>query len=155
MTRVNAVPVSWLIDQHLVAEYREIPRVRPAALRWARLGRPGPPPSERYVLGPGHVRFFYVRLGWLAARHRALVAEMRDRGFAVNLPPLEPPPPGVLPDLPWDPPSTAALVCVARLEARTREMTRPPRYRGDVVGRDHYGGMPFRYVLPTRGDLCP
>ncbi len=37
---------------------------------------------ELYTLGSGHVRFFYPRLGYLAKRQAALVAEMKRRGYS-------------------------------------------------------------------------
>lgn len=86
MTRINCVPVSELSDRHLVAEYRELPRVY--ALSAAALGRgetPNDHPDE-YFLGKGHVKFFYSRLGYIRKRQRQLIQEMRRRGFQVNYP---------------------------------------------------------------------
>lgn len=64
MTRINCVPVQELSGPHLVAEYRELPRVfalvRKAALRGS-FSQP-----ETYTLGKGHVLFFYTRLEYLA-----------------------------------------------------------------------------------------
>ncbi|KFH18411.1 endonuclease V [Brucella abortus] len=83
MTRINCVPPSELHRAHLVAEYRELPRVfglvRAAVLRGERPDDPRNPAS--YRLGPGHVRFFYPRLGYLLRRQRELVAEMLARGY--------------------------------------------------------------------------
>jgi deoxyribonuclease (pyrimidine dimer) len=62
MTRVNVIPVQELTKQHLVAEYREIMRV-PGALKKS-LQRKKPfcnsEIPENYVLGKGHVKFFYI-----------------------------------------------------------------------------------------------
>jgi len=79
MTRINCVPVQELSGPHLVAEYRELPRVFGLAQKAALRG-----PIEacaHYTLGAGHLRFFYTRLGYLARRHAELVAEMRRRGY--------------------------------------------------------------------------
>lgn len=82
MTRINLVDPSTLHSKHLLAEYRELPRVfklveaaekRNATLRI---------PSE-YVLGPGHVTFFYNKLAFLARRFHAIVAECQHRGFSI------------------------------------------------------------------------
>jgi hypothetical protein len=85
VTRINCVPAGELSDRHLVAEYRELPRVfglvRAAVARGER-----PKPVDGYRLGEGHVRSFYARLSYLVARHAELVAEMRRRGFKVNFP---------------------------------------------------------------------
>lgn len=84
MTRINCIPPSELSGPHLVAEYRELPRV--FALVRAAIARGEAPDDPRnprdYTLGRGHVRFFYARLGYLAQRQAALVAEMKARGYA-------------------------------------------------------------------------
>ncbi|PRD58418.1 pyrimidine dimer DNA glycosylase/endonuclease V [Phyllobacterium myrsinacearum] len=84
MTRINCIPSSELTGPHLVAEYRELPRV--FALVRAAIARGETPDDRRnpssYTLGTGHVRFFYPRLGYLAKRQAQLVAEMRARGYA-------------------------------------------------------------------------
>lgn len=74
MTRINCIPVEELHDKHLIAEYRELPRV-------FKLAKPGVPIPEKYVLGTGHVKFFYNKLHWLYTRQKQLVAEMKRRGF--------------------------------------------------------------------------
>lgn len=83
MTRINCVPVQELEREHLIAEYRELPRV--FSLARAALAR-GEAPDDpqnpiRYTLGKGHCRFFYSRLGWLRQRQAELVAEMIRRGY--------------------------------------------------------------------------
>lgn len=83
VTRINCIPPHELSGQHLVAEYRELPRV--FALVRAAIARDEMPDDPRnppqYLLGAGHVRFFYCRLGFLARRQAALVAEMKARGY--------------------------------------------------------------------------
>lgn len=84
MTRINCIPPTELTGPHLVAEYRELPRI--FALVRAAIERGERPSDKRnpqaYTLGKGHVRFFYPRLGYLAKRQAALVAEMLARGYA-------------------------------------------------------------------------
>lgn len=86
MTRINLIPAQQLHDKHLVAEYRELPRI--FSLVKAAIARGETPDDARnpgnYVLGTGHVRFFYSRLGWLRMRFRQLVQEMQDRGFKTS-----------------------------------------------------------------------
>ncbi|MGE4339872.1 MAG: pyrimidine dimer DNA glycosylase/endonuclease V [Pigmentiphaga sp.] len=79
MTRINCVPVEELSGPHLVAEYRELPRVFALAEKAAARGSLVQPPT--YTLGKGHMLFFYTRLGYLAKRHAELVAEMKRRGY--------------------------------------------------------------------------
>lgn len=84
MTRINCIPPADLTTPHLVAEYRELPRV--FGLVRAAIARGETPDDPRnpsgYRLGAGHVRFFYPRLGYLARRQASLVAEMQARGHA-------------------------------------------------------------------------
>lgn len=80
MTRINVVPPRELTDKHLLAEYRELPRVFALASAWWRRGRDTPVPAA-YTLGKGHVAFFYDKLDFCWRRHALLVYEMRQRGF--------------------------------------------------------------------------
>lgn len=79
MTRINCIPVEELSTPHLVAEYRELPRVFALAQRAWERGRCSQP--DAYTLGKGHVVFFYTRLGYLAKRHAQLIDEMKRRGY--------------------------------------------------------------------------
>ena len=74
MTRINCVPVQELHYKHLVAEYRELPRV----FKLARITRRAP---TEYTLGTGHVLFFYDKLGYLYRRQGELYEEMQRRGY--------------------------------------------------------------------------
>lgn len=82
MTRINCVPVSELHSKHLVAEYRELPRIFglvSKAVLDRRLHRIAIP--SEYVLGKGHCYFFYNKLKYLSDRHVQLVKEMEIRGY--------------------------------------------------------------------------
>lgn len=79
MTRINCVPVEELNGPHLVAEYRELPRVFALAEKAAARGSFIQP--DAYTLGKGHLLFFYTRLGYLAQRHAELIAEMKRRNY--------------------------------------------------------------------------
>lgn len=79
MTRINCVPVEELSRQHLIAEYRELPRVFNLARK--AYERQAITAAQTYTLGKGHLLFFYTRLGYLAKRHEELVAEMQRRGY--------------------------------------------------------------------------
>ena len=81
MTRINVVPPSELCDKHLLAEIRELPRI-PNSINSGRAKVDCPKPDQ-YVLGRGHVSFFYNKLGWLHERYNALHAECTARGFKV------------------------------------------------------------------------
>ena len=79
MTRINCVPVEELHQKHLVAEYRELPRVFKLAEAAAKRGGHSAPAN--YTLGAGHVKFFYTHLGYCQQRFKQLVAEMVRRGY--------------------------------------------------------------------------
>ncbi len=83
MTRINCIPPSELTGQHLVAEYRELPRI--FSLVRAAIARGETPDDVRnpthYVLGKGHIRFFYSRLGYLVKRQNEIIEEMISRGY--------------------------------------------------------------------------
>lgn len=80
MTRINLVPVSELSDQHLIAEYRELPRV----FSYAKTLKDFKPVKGSYRLGTGHVKFFVDKLHFLNDRYAALHAEMNNRGFKTS-----------------------------------------------------------------------
>jgi len=86
MTRINVVPPSELCDKHLLAEYRELPRVFTLVRKAVEKGKIVDDfdiPKE-YVLGKGHVTFFYDKLYYLLRRHNYLVDECLSRGFSVS-----------------------------------------------------------------------
>ena len=82
MTRINVVPVEELTDKHLRAEYREITRV--FTLVKKAVGNDHTPGSvdipKDYVLGPGHVKFFYNKLLYVKKRYEELYEELKRRG---------------------------------------------------------------------------
>ncbi|RMH22117.1 MAG: endonuclease [Gammaproteobacteria bacterium] len=87
MTRINVVPPSELHDKHLLAEYRELPRVFGASKKWhARGGRVRDLPKT-YRLGKGHVLFFYDKLQFCFSRQMAIYKECKRRGFNVQYAP--------------------------------------------------------------------
>lgn len=81
MTRINVIPVQELTDQHLMAEYRELPMVMASARR--------SDPAKHvirtaYTLNKGHVSFFYDKRKFLLDRWLDLIAELYDRGFNID-----------------------------------------------------------------------
>lgn len=84
MTRINVVEPKELTTKHLVAEYREITRL-PGNLRDS-LNRKTKEFSmeeipKNYVLGKGHVKFFFDKMLFLKKRFESLVDEMIRRGY--------------------------------------------------------------------------
>lgn len=83
MTRVNLIPPSELNVKHLVAEYREITRLPSNLSKSLTRNKPfsfNEIPTV-YVLGTGHVKFFYNKMKFLEKRFESLVAEMLNRGY--------------------------------------------------------------------------
>ena len=77
MTRINVVPVSELSDQHLIAEYHELPRVLKQDINIADA-------PEKYCLGRGHMKWAKRHIGYTFNRFLSLIVEMRYRGFDTN-----------------------------------------------------------------------
>lgn len=85
MTRINVVPVQELENIHLLAEYRELPRIFGLATRFYHSPqRNDKTLPKEYTLGKGHVKFFYNKLFWLAQRQKNLVNELIKRGYNIQ-----------------------------------------------------------------------
>ena len=123
MTRVNLVDPKLLIDEHLVAEYREIKRIAN-----------NPPKNNNipssYVLGQGHVTFFKDKLDYIRYRHNLITREMRRRGFNVNIELDKPHKKGF-----WMPKQHEVMVSVNRLVDRISTMKSEPHYYGNKIDR--------------------
>ena len=84
MTRVNLIDPELLMDQHLIAEYCEIPMVLSSLERSIKargitnLNKIIPP---TFTLNKGHVSFFYDKLKWLERRYKNVHDEILHRGF--------------------------------------------------------------------------
>lgn len=138
MTRINVIPPEKLTDQHLLAEYRELPRVFPLAQAAIARGIVLGPPS--YTLGKGHVCFFYSRTDWLSARQGEIIRELLDRGVQVTH--RDPPPPlQGCGSSGWTPDAQAVALNLARLRERLLAPPRPDFYthRGVPVPSTFYG----------------
>ena len=70
MTRINVVPVNELSDQHLIAEYRELPRVIKQQINVTDA-------PENYVLGTGHVKWARTHIWFVMDRYEELCNEMK------------------------------------------------------------------------------
>lgn len=74
MTRINVIPVSELSDQHLIAEYHELPRVLKQDINIADA-------PDKYCLGKGHMKWARRHAFFVKDRYKALIDEMIYRGF--------------------------------------------------------------------------
>ena len=84
MTRINSgVDPKSLCDQHLLAEYREMPRI--ASLAWSRWNKLIPLPNlTEFTLGKGHMLFFVDKGAYLSKRFDSIVDELTKRGYALS-----------------------------------------------------------------------
>ena len=83
MTRINLVEPEELMDQHLIAEYREI-RLLCSNLKRTLDSKHGFVESKvpkQFTLNSGHCYFFYNKGKYIEKRYNALMEEMRQRGF--------------------------------------------------------------------------
>lgn len=81
MTRINAGVQPWELPRPLLlAELREIKRIPNRVRKGVDLNKIPP----LFVLGEGHVRFFYNKLGYLLRRYRLLRKEAIRRGYQVS-----------------------------------------------------------------------
>ena len=82
MTRINVgIPPAELVNQHLIAEHREIKRI-PNCIAKGKYNMEGIP--DKFKLGTGHVKFFYNKLLYLKNRYIKLYEECIRRGFNVQ-----------------------------------------------------------------------
>lgn len=85
MTRINCVDPQELSGKHLVAEYRELPRIFGLVNKAIDRGEKSYNfKQKKYILGTGHCKFFYSKLQYLNIRHQELVQEMINRGYKPN-----------------------------------------------------------------------
>lgn len=84
MTRINLTLVSELADQHLMAEYRELPRIFGAVRDRLAKGQGFNDIPKDFRLGAGHVKFFYDKIGFLFLRQNAIIEELLKRGFQIQ-----------------------------------------------------------------------
>lgn len=129
MTRINVVPVEELTDQHLMAEYRELPMV-PAAAR--RSSPANYKPTTKYTLNKGHVMFFYNKKKYLLNRWLDLIQELHNRNYnidpssrTVHWTALD-----KFPQSDWQPDSDALSINNERLQERIAQKPHWYRYKG-------------------------
>lgn len=86
MTRINLISVNKLTDQHLMAEYRELPMIGSSLKRTlnSKAGWNMSKVPNKYVLGTGHVLFFSNKRDFLVDRYFKLIEELRLREFNID-----------------------------------------------------------------------
>ncbi|MDI9313085.1 MAG: pyrimidine dimer DNA glycosylase/endonuclease V [Hydrotalea sp.] len=87
MTRINIIPPRYLTNRHLVAEFTELPRLAPYLQKTLRQKTPAVIKQNivgSYILGKGHVYFWYDKIPFLQRRFAVLAKEMTRRGMTVD-----------------------------------------------------------------------
>jgi deoxyribonuclease (pyrimidine dimer) len=87
MTRINCIDPKYLLDQHLMAEYREINMVSPALNRSKKakpLSKLLQSIPKAYTLNKGHVTFFYDKAYYLEHRYQELTKELKNRNYNID-----------------------------------------------------------------------
>lgn len=77
MTRVNVINVYELSDQHLIAEYRELPRCVKQNISIVNA-------PSLYCLGKGHMKFCRCHILFLLDRYNKICEELLYRGFKIS-----------------------------------------------------------------------
>lgn len=86
MTRINLVEPSHLTNKHLMAEYRELPRIF-TSVRKLISDNKTPKDidiSPSYILGTGHNKFFYNKCSFLLNRYQLLYKELKKRDYNLD-----------------------------------------------------------------------
>lgn len=131
MTRINLVPVTELSDQHLLAEYRELPRVLKQNINT----KDAP---TLYKLGSGHVKWAKRYSKFVYYRFYELVDEMQYRGFKTTF--TEIPKSLVGTGLDYTASLDDLLVSTYRLVTKYRE--KPSFYRWTKRNKPNYMKLP-------------
>lgn len=110
------------MDQHLFAEWRELPRMNSYAKKSKRALIP-----DSYVLGTGHVSFFYNKKAWLSNRYKELTAELIKRGYDITDRELDLSELDKFTQIDWIPDNCAILLSKERIQEKISQ--KPNFYR--------------------------
>jgi deoxyribonuclease (pyrimidine dimer) len=83
MTRINLINPKDLADQHLIAEYRELPRIFWAVRKKLQQNKKITV-WEKYKMWTWHVIFFYDKLWFLEKRYNEIIKECKERNFNIK-----------------------------------------------------------------------
>jgi deoxyribonuclease (pyrimidine dimer) len=132
MTRINIIPPEELMDQHLIAEYRET-RLLTSNLRRSFASNSKSKIPSKFTLNAGHILFFKNKGLYINNRYKQLQAEMRKRGFEPQFPDIDTTvwPPSHYND--WTPTELDMNIVRERIALRISQRPGWYRYYGKVV----------------------
>lgn len=143
MTRINLIDPVYICDQQLLAEERELPRI-PNNVNKGKVKFENIP--ENYVLGTGHVKFFYDKLLFLYERYDDIYDECIFRGFSVEWKF----PTNIQNNGFWTPSGKEIIKNVKRMEKRIDEMKREPTYYKQQIGKKNCKRLLHQYLEPFK-----
>ena len=137
MTRINIIPPEELMDQHLIAEYRET-RLLTQNLRRSFQSKNGMDKTKipkQFTLNAGHILFFKDKGAYIEKRYQQLQDEMRKRGFTPTFPNIDTDvwPNGFKND--WKPTEQDMSIVRERIALRISQRPGWYRYYGKVVDK--------------------
>lgn len=135
MTRINIIPPEELMDQHLIAEYRET-RLLTQNLRRSFQSKNGMDKTKipkQFTLNAGHILFFKDKGEYIRKRYEQLQTEMRNRGFTPTFPEIDTTiwPTGFKND--WTPSERDMSIVRERIALRISQRPGWYRYYGKVI----------------------
>lgn len=134
MTRINVVEPVELMDQHLLAEYREIRLLCSNLQRTLKSKRgfcPEKVPAE-FTLNTGHAYFFYNKGKYIHERYEAIRKELRKRETSAELEfPIDKWPLHLYND--WKPSERDRNIVRERIALRISQRPNWYRYYGRIV----------------------
>ena len=123
MTRINlGILPKDLCDQHLLAEYRELPRLFNF--------EPKSKAPKEFTLGKGHVLFCRQYMGTMCQRQLQILDEMKHRGFTTNFSDRDKLVTGCKrgPWVPGEEKDIARMLLKIRIKQRLKDMKRKPTW---------------------------
>lgn len=138
MTRINGnIQPEKLIDQHLLAEYREIVRIPNMVKKNINLdfiNKKLKSIPENFKLGTGHVLFFYNKISFLHKRFLLLKDELSNRNIINN---MDDSPFKNIPCILYnDINEIDNKIIIDRISERINSMKKLPRYKGINITRE-------------------
>lgn len=134
MTRINLVDPEELMDQHLLAEYREIRLLSSNLQRTlnSKHGFQDKKVPKQFTLNSGHVYFFYNKGKYIHKRYESLRKELKNRNISSDLEfPIDKWPQHLYND--WTPSEKDKNIVRERIALRISQRPKWYRYYGSIV----------------------
>lgn len=150
MTRINTTlngtnfTHDMLLDQHLFVAYREVTRISSLA----RVAHDAP---AEYVLGTGHMKFFFDKGAFLVKQCAELYQACVERGYNATEKHYKPHGPGL--DNDWQPDFKATCANLMRLQERLNDNPGFYTYKGKPASKNYYYDILISLVKAKENNL--